>query len=227
MDYLTILSTTRLILFPVPSSLPTPSAASSSPSGSLDLLLLDNSSPLSSPSTPTNPLSDLESTSLMPAPVSMPLGSILYSDTHTAYFLIHHIMTSSMNHIAHNHHHHDNDDETLRHTCAGGGWGASHNPGGCGGMSRQLMIEAEVMAWKEIDRAKLFARAVGRVFQGFGEGRKMRDGELKELAARFGLGVHDVSAGDGGEDVEGAKGDREGGAVTSEGGHEKGGLLFA
>ncbi|WVF68955.1 hypothetical protein IAT40_003729 [Kwoniella sp. CBS 6097] len=219
MDYLTILSTARLILFSDPSSLP---AIPSSPTGPLSLLLLDNSSPLSSPSTPTNPLCDLNAP-LTPTPIVMPLSSIMYSDTHTAYFLVHHIMTSSINHISHEHHHHEHHDETLGHTCAGGGWGWNHGPRASANTNREMMIEAEVIAWKEIDRAKMFARAVGRVFQGFGEGRKMRDRELKELAARFGLGVQDGQEKE--DDDEGKE--EEQGSVPDGGSHEKTPLVVA
>ncbi|OCF37203.1 hypothetical protein I316_01110 [Kwoniella heveanensis BCC8398] len=229
MDYLTILSTTRLVLFPDPTALPP--ASSGSPRGSRHLLLLDNSSPFSSPSTPTTPLSDLSNsiTILTPTPVSMPLSSIVYSDTHTAYFLIHHIMTSSLQHITHDHHHHEHHDETFGHTCAAGGWGWGWQCGGSqasGASKKETMIEAEVMAWKEIDKAEMFARAVGKVFQSLGEGRKLENEELQELAARFGLGVQR-----GGDEITANDQDKTEGdeGIVAEGGtsHEKVQLLFA
>ncbi|WWD18601.1 hypothetical protein CI109_103054 [Kwoniella shandongensis] len=142
MDYLTILSSRSLILFP--------SSSSSSPLRATQL-------PPGSPTTTPPSLNAL----LPPIPISIPISSIIYADTDCAYFLLHHLLSST-----------------------GGG-------SVLGNTDKEVLGEAEVIVWREIDRAKLFTRALGKWFAtpGIGAERKMDEKELLHLAEKYGLGM--------------------------------------
>ncbi|OCF72777.1 hypothetical protein I204_06006 [Kwoniella mangroviensis CBS 8886] len=78
MDYLTILSTRSLILFPSRDSLPS----------NLPIHRPLPTSPLSSPISPTYVL-------FPPEPIALPISSLLYNETNCRYYLIHHVLTST------------------------------------------------------------------------------------------------------------------------------------
>lgn len=61
------------------------------------------------------------------------------------------------------------------------------------------MNEAEVLVWKEIDRAKMFARGLGEWIKG--SNGRIGERELRDLAEKFGLGIQDES-GEEGDEVE-------------------------
>ncbi|WVR06470.1 hypothetical protein IAU60_003501 [Kwoniella sp. DSM 27419] len=135
MDYLTILDHRWLILFPAPA---TPFSASR------------QLPPWPSPTYAVQPLS--------PEPIAIPLSSLLYSDSHCAYFLQHHVLTTGVR-------------------------------GSLARVDKDTIAAAEVAAWREIDRAKLFARHLGKAFAAFGPGENMDEGILENLAAACGLGL--------------------------------------
>ncbi|KAK8858705.1 hypothetical protein IAR55_002934 [Kwoniella newhampshirensis] len=147
MDYLTILATRALILFP--------------PTWTSHESLITTSRLASSPTT-TPPTSHLL---LSPTPISIPISSILNADTDCAYFLIHHILSTTPQ-------------------------------GGLRTTDKEVLREAEVVVWREIDRAKLFTRALGAWFanahkSGVG---KLGERELGELAEKYGLGLQNESS---------------------------------
>ncbi|WVQ65622.1 uncharacterized protein L199_003800 [Kwoniella botswanensis] len=78
MDYLTILSTRSLILFPSHHSLPS----------NIPIHRPLPTSPLSSPISPTFIL-------LPPEPIALPISSLLYNETNCRYYLIHHVLTTT------------------------------------------------------------------------------------------------------------------------------------
>ncbi|ORY25922.1 hypothetical protein BCR39DRAFT_506867 [Naematelia encephala] len=159
MDYLTILATRSLVLFPRPKQQLHPRSSSTTSS-------------LSSPKTPTMGVPS-------PSPIVMPIHSIVYDDSHTAHFLVQHLLRDS-----------------------GLGLGFGMSPG------REMTHEAEVLVWREIDKAKMFVRALGEWFatstDNDNSGR-IDQGSLDALAAKFGLGIK----GDGDTDSEGVGEDEE------------------
>ncbi|WWC88539.1 uncharacterized protein L201_003450 [Kwoniella dendrophila CBS 6074] len=143
MDYLTILSTQFLILFPSPIALPHTSLHSHQSA---------TDSPISSPITPTQ-----SSISLQPTPTTLPLSSLVYNETNCAYYLIHHVTNTTQ-------------------------------PFSYVDMDKNLAIEIEVVVWKEIDRVKMFVRALGEWFNHIHH-IKISENDLAQLAGRFGLGL--------------------------------------
>ncbi|WWC96258.1 hypothetical protein V866_003125 [Kwoniella sp. B9012] len=93
MDYLTILSTRSLILFPSHHSLPF----------NLPTHRPLPTSPLSSPISPTFVL-------LPPEPIALPISSLSYNETNCRYYLIHHVLTTTQP----NPFGHQEDDRRIR-----------------------------------------------------------------------------------------------------------------
>ncbi len=71
-----------------------------------------------------------------------------------------------------------------------------------GQVTKRILEEAEVLAWKEIDKSKMFARGLGEWFGKYMRG--IRESELRDLADRFGVGVvpPDASEGRNGKERE-------------------------
>ncbi|KLT39237.1 hypothetical protein CC85DRAFT_324355 [Cutaneotrichosporon oleaginosum] len=65
-------------------------------------------------------------------------------------------------------------------------------PRAAGGVARELEMEAEVLVWEQIDRAKMFGRALALLF---GSSSNVSEEELRELAAKHGLGLAVPSGG--------------------------------
>ncbi|GMK59006.1 hypothetical protein CspeluHIS016_0700210 [Cutaneotrichosporon spelunceum] len=59
-------------------------------------------------------------------------------------------------------------------------------PRAAGAVARELEMEAEVLVWEQIDRAKMFGRALALLF---GSASDVGEDELRELAATHGLGL--------------------------------------
>lgn len=59
-------------------------------------------------------------------------------------------------------------------------------PRAAGGVAHELEMEAEVLVWEQIDRAKMFGRALALLF---GSSSNVDEDELRELAAKHGLGL--------------------------------------
>ncbi|WVQ83037.1 hypothetical protein IAT38_005175 [Cryptococcus sp. DSM 104549] len=181
MDYLTILSTRSLILFPHPTA-------------------GHYGSPVSSPTTPT-PASTSPKPRLLlpPSPIAIPVSSILYSDNDTAYFLVHHVLSSNASSVPN----------------------SSSAKGGVQG--KEATAEAEVMAWREVDRARMCVLALGQWFAHTHPGRAgMDEAELQQIAAQYGVGIKAL---DSGMRVDGESHDEQGeeaGYVSLGGDVEKG-----
>ncbi|WRT67928.1 uncharacterized protein IL334_004902 [Kwoniella shivajii] len=164
MDYLTILSTRSLILFPSKDSIPTSSPTSSSsftkcyhPDEIID-------SPISSPSPPT-----INLTKPAPEPITLPLSSLIYNETNCAYFLVYHVLNTSYPFAPHNENQNNGQDNL-------------------GMVDKKTANEVEVIVWKEMDRVKMFSRSLGRWF-GISKEGKMDESNLVELAGKYGLGL--------------------------------------
>ncbi|WVW84844.1 hypothetical protein I302_106879 [Kwoniella bestiolae CBS 10118] len=166
MDYLTILSTRSLILFPPSHILPS----------SLPLHRPLPSSPLSSPTSPTIIL-------LPPEPIALPLSSLVYNETNCAYYLVHHVLSTTQ-------------PFSQTHTT----------------QDRGIQSEVEVIVAKELDRVRIFVRDLGRWFSKSLKNGGMEEGELKELAGRFGLAVEGVDHRDDGG--HGLRGDGHGYSIS-------------
>ncbi len=59
-------------------------------------------------------------------------------------------------------------------------------PRAAGGVARELEMEAEVLVWEQIDRAKMFGRALALLF---GSSSDVSEEALRDLAAKHGLGL--------------------------------------
>lgn len=139
MDYLTIIATRSLVLFPITSgTAERPLSASS----------IDTLTPFAKPST----------TLPRPSPVTIPIHSLMHSDTDCAYFLLTHIFTS----------HPTSTMIVANHLC---------------GINKELTREAEILVWSEIDRAKMFIRDLGRWCGDHPE--RITLGELQNLAVKW------------------------------------------
>ncbi|TYJ58596.1 hypothetical protein B9479_000806 [Cryptococcus floricola] len=124
-------------------------------------------SPFSSPcSSPTS--SSMLSSILPPKPISVPVSSILYSDNETAWFLMRHILAPPL----------PNPFSPLANTGSGSA-GRGDN--------KRMEEEAEVMVWREIDRAKMCIRAIGGWFGA--NGGRIGLKELAMLGEKFGVEV--------------------------------------
>jgi hypothetical protein len=185
MDYLTILATRYVILFPHPittmhAPLPSTSSAPHTPTGTAHLV--------------------------RPTPISIPIQSILLSDTDLAYFLVRHVLSSQpvsqlsfsralslspptdpLTLAQHDEHEHEEGQALATSNQNGMSPGAYFGNSPVGGYGKEITVEAEVMVWKEIDKAKNFVRALGSWVAGHGS---MSEGELKALAEVYGLGVN-------------------------------------
>lgn len=64
------------------------------------------------------------------------------------------------------------------------------HPRATGTVPRELEAEAEVMVWEQIDRAKMFGRALALLF---GSSSDVSEDELRALAARHGLGLAEAA----------------------------------
>ncbi|WWC70932.1 uncharacterized protein I206_104884 [Kwoniella pini CBS 10737] len=150
MDYLTIITTRSLILFPSTQSLPSDVPAHRP--------LPD--SPLSSPISSTQfILSDFDPS---PREVSLPISSLIYNERNCAYFLIQHVLqTSSMNH------------SVLKQT-----------------EKNARESEVKVMVYKELNRAEMFIRGLGRWFNK--NSSRIDEDSLKQLANKFGLSLEPI-----------------------------------
>ena len=113
--------------------------------------------PHGSDSGPSTPTNSL----ITPPPIPMPIESIMDPKYHSqiAYFLMQHVL-ASQTHLTTNN--------------------------AMGTVSRDVMIEAEVMVWKEIDQCVRFVRKLGNEF---GSRGRIEEGEMKALAKEFGLGL--------------------------------------
>lgn len=60
------------------------------------------------------------------------------------------------------------------------------HPRATGTIHRELELEAEVMVWEQIDRAKMFGRALALLF---GSSTNVSEDELRALAFQHGLGL--------------------------------------
>ncbi|WVQ73117.1 hypothetical protein IAR50_002681 [Cryptococcus sp. DSM 104548] len=123
------------------------------------------SSPCSSPTSTTMP-----SIILPPKPISIPVSSVLYNDNETAWFLMRHILAAPL----------PNPLSPLANTGTGSGSTGRAD-------SRRMEEEAEVMVWREIDRAKMCIRAIGGWFGK--NGARIGAKELAMLGERFGVDV--------------------------------------
>lgn len=142
MDYLTIIATRCVVLFP---KTITPSHHRS----------FSNSSSSSDPNAPRTPTSCIP----RPGPVTMPIESLMYSDTEAAYYLLTHVLT------------HGSLFPSAVHL---------------GEVTKEVANEAEVMVWGEIDKAKMFIRALGAWFAQHKEA--ITEKEMESLAGEWGLG---------------------------------------
>ncbi|WWC62757.1 uncharacterized protein I303_105354 [Kwoniella dejecticola CBS 10117] len=186
MDYLTIITTRSLILFPPSSSLP--------PTMNPHRPLPD--SPLSSPITPTpalTPMSELGRSLLHPSEITLPISSLIYNEANCAYYLNHHVITTSPS----------NPFSSAEYSS-----------------ERGRKTEVEVMVYKELDRVKMFTRALGRWFNQ--NSSRMDEGTLGDLANKYGLSLEDVhnqaSKGQGGQ-----AGHHDGDEMTVHHGHDENG----
>ena len=74
----------------------------------------------------------------------------------------------------------------------GGGSGVRRGSGsGLGGTPKEVVSEAEILVWKEMDKAKMFARELGQWFSHIGNIR-ISEKELERLAEKWGMMVQPV-----------------------------------
>jgi hypothetical protein len=197
MDYLSILATRSLTLFPRAHT--------------------QHTRTLSATSSPDTPLASTPHL-VRPRPVSIPIQNILLSDTDLAYFLVQHVLSHQpLSHMSFSRGLHSPGslrggqedgwmDENPRE-----GHGHGHGHGYLGtsplsGYGKPVIVEAEVMVWNEIDKAKNFVRSLGTWFAGH---TSMGEGDLKAIAEASGLGVgHHIEA-DHEEDKDALEHDRD------------------
>ena len=166
MDYLDLLATRSLILFspPTPTSHPSPISADELPN--------------TTPQTPNASLPDPAT----PEPVSMPIHSLIEGSSDCLYFLVTHVLSTAV---------------TPSATSSPGST-TSDSPsvgaGSLGGTPKELIGEAELLVWKEMDKAKMFGRELGQWFVGHGNSR-ISEAELARMAAKWGLKVKPVDDG--------------------------------
>lgn len=151
MDYITVIATRSIILFPGQKPIHKHSTSASSC--------------LNTPTTAITP----------PTPISMPIQSLMYDVNECAHFLLHHLLTSSS----------------------------------LGAVGKDVSAEAEVMVWKEIDRATLFVRGIGEWFAA-AKHAKIREKDLRRIAGKYGVRSKEVKEDerDGEHGVESLKGER-------------------
>ena len=65
-----------------------------------------------------------------------------------------------------------------------------------GGIGKEVSAAAEVMVWNEIDKAKMFVRALGEWYANF-RNEKIEEKDLRALAKRFGVGLQAEKEGNG------------------------------
>ncbi|RSH90990.1 hypothetical protein EHS25_010166 [Saitozyma podzolica] len=182
MDYLSILATRSLTLFP--------------------RVHTHHARTLSATSSPDTPLASTPHL-VRPRPVSIPIQNILLSDTDLAYFLVQHVLSHQpLSHVSFSRGFHSPGN--LHGSQEDGGMegspGEGHEGHGLGyfgpsplsGYGKPFIVEAEVMVWKEIDKAKNFVRSLGTWFAGH---TSMGEGDLKAMAETSGLGLR-LGAGD-------------------------------
>lgn len=61
-------------------------------------------------------------------------------------------------------------------------------------MEKRMVAEAEGLVWKEVEKGKQFVRAIGEWYATSGGG--MRDDTLRALAAKSGVVIKDLEAGE-------------------------------
>ncbi|KAL1408203.1 hypothetical protein Q8F55_005008 [Vanrija albida] len=98
---------------------------------------------------------------LPPKPIAVALLKLIYGDTDCAYFLIDHVL------------------ESARSSTHG-----EFNPATVDHDDRALAQAVEAAAWKEIDRAKVFSRALGQLFE---HHDSVSESQVHDLAASYGL----------------------------------------
>lgn len=173
MDYLSILATRSLTLFPRAHT--------------------HHACTLSATSSPDTPLASTPHL-VRPRPISIPIQNILLSDTDLAYFLVQHVLSHQpLSHVSFSR---GLDSPGNVHGDQEAGWmegspGEGHGLGYFGtsplsGYGKPVIVEAEVMVWKEIDKAKNFVRSLGTWFAGH---TSMGEGDLKAMAEASGLGL--------------------------------------
>jgi hypothetical protein len=113
----------------------------------------------------------------------MPISSLVHADTDAAYFLVRHVLAVPAHLDAHS--------LTLE-------LGMSSTLARIG---KEEIGRAEVRVWGEIDRAKMFARALGRWFE---VEERIGEDQLGDMAARFGMTLRaEAEGGEGAEQVVG------------------------
>ena len=131
-------------------------------------------SPNTTPSTPT---SDLPASS--PARIAMPIQSLMEGHSECVYFLVTHVLATAF----------------QPHSTSPGAPGSLGSDGlfeGLGGTPKELVGEAELLVWKEMDKAKMFGRDLGQWFRGQGNSR-IGEKELERLAQKWGLQLQSLS----------------------------------
>ena len=169
MDYLDLLATRSLILFSPPTS-----TIHLSP-------LHTDDSPNTTPQTPNTGLPDPAA----PEPVSMPIQSLIEGSSDCHYFLITHVLATAI------------VPSAVSPVGSPGSASSDSNwvgGGSLGGTPKELIGEAELLVWKEMDKAKMFGRELGQWFRGHGNSR-ISEMELAQMAAKWGLKVKPVDAG--------------------------------
>lgn len=178
MDYLTVLATQSLILFSHPKANPGIPQASTTYTSTPTTPTTPNtphaSLPLLSPTTSEHSLSLLP-----PSPVTLPLQSLAWSDSECAYFLLSHLLSTSIP--------------------ADPVFGSS--PGSLGAMEKRMANEAEGIVWKEINKGKAFVRSIGEWFGGSLNG-KMEMKDLRALADGCGVVLDDIDEHNNAHEVE-------------------------
>ncbi|ORX37274.1 hypothetical protein BD324DRAFT_650879 [Kockovaella imperatae] len=157
MDYLDILSSRSLLLFARPNKVTRSKSISDS--------LSSDDSPDSTPSSPNAQLPDPT-----PALIAMPIQSLIEGSSDSVYFLLTHVLATAFQPAPQ----------------AGSPGGDSFFGGGLGGTPKEVVGEAELLVWKEMDRAKMFGRELGQWFRGHGNSR-ISEGELERMASKWGL----------------------------------------
>lgn len=115
---------------------------------------------------------------LPPKPIAVSLLKLIYGDTHCAYFLADHVLQGARSST-----HGEFNPATVDHA------------------DKALAQVVEATAWEEIDRAKVFSRALGQLFARVDS---VSESQVHDLAATHGLELvfsrsHTTAGGAGGD----------------------------
>lgn len=156
MNYLDIIAHGSLVLF----ATPVPPKPAHHRSFSSDSTTTPPLSPHSAPGTPA--------ILPRPGPVEVSILNLMSSDTDCAYYLLTHVL----------------EHASVFHPNAASLSGeASADP--LSGVTKEALAEAEVMAWREVDKGKMFTRNLGEWYATHSQG--ISEDQLRDLATTWGV----------------------------------------